>query len=88
MEPAFCKKFWLKAVEFNLGGGAASSGGLLHMLVPFLISKSDIFLLWHMGGTSLPSRDVWVCVQMGSGDMSLLMKLILVNLVQSDDAGT
>ncbi|KAF2978277.1 hypothetical protein EK904_001711 [Melospiza melodia maxima] len=33
-------------------------------------------------------RDAGVCVQMGFGDMSLLVKLILVNLVQSNDAGT
>lgn len=126
VEPAFCKKPWLKAVDLNLGGGTASFRGLLYLLVPFLMSKTDVFLLWHMGGTSLPNRDAGVCVQTGFGDMSLLLKpvcdtgtarnvpsvltrhqsclqalwlskdmsweahpkLILVNLVQSDDAGT
>lgn len=127
VEPILCKKPWLKAVDHNLAGGAASSRGLLYLLVPFLILKTDVFLLWHMGGTSLHSRDAGVCVQMGFSDMSLLLKLvcdtgtacnvlsiltrhqscpsagtlafkdtswdahpklILVNLVQSDDAGT
>lgn len=41
-----------------------------------------------MDGISLPGRDVGVCVQMGFGDMSLLVKLILVNLVLSNDAST
>lgn len=41
-----------------------------------------------MDGISLPGRDVGVCLQMGFGDMSLLVKLILVNLVLSNDAST
>lgn len=76
MEPVLCKKPWLKAVDHNLAGGAASSRGLLYLLVPFLILKTDVFLLWHMGGTSLRSRDAGVCVQMGFSDMSLLLKLV------------
>lgn len=56
--------------------------------MPLLILKTNTFLLEHMGGISLPSRDAGVCVQMGFGDTSLLVKLILVNLVQSNDAGT
>lgn len=53
VEPAFCKKPWLKAVDLHLGEGTASSRGLLCLLMPFLISGTDVFLLWHMGGTSL-----------------------------------
>lgn len=53
MEPAFCKKPWLKAVDLNLGEGKASPRGLLYLLMPLLMSQTDVFLLWHMGGTSL-----------------------------------
>lgn len=33
VEPAFCKKPWLKAVHLNLGEGTASSRGLLYLLM-------------------------------------------------------
>lgn len=75
-EPAFCKKPWLKAVYLNLGGAAAaSSTGSLCLLVPFGY-RTGVALLWHTGGTSLPSSDAGVCVQMGFGHLSLLLNLV------------
>lgn len=88
MEPVLCKKPQLKAVDLNLGENAASSRGFtLPVSAPSDIEDKHISAL-AQGGISLPSRDAGVCVQMRFGDMSLLVKLILVNLVQSNDAGT
>lgn len=88
MEPALCKKPQFKAGDLNLAEGATSSRGFtLPVSAPSDIKDKHISALangWHF---SSQQRCRGLCAD-GFATVSLLVKLILVNLVWSNDART